>query len=204
MPLSKRHRRNGGNFGAARYSARVMDGIARQVVATGLDADGGRAQIAEDLRGAELRARARVRRLAARSRHDRARHCTRRCPRPWSAARRSVSAGAGGAARREPRRIGFYGDWLRVGLGVATELPKSALTRSRDAVATRRALARHDRRGARSGRHVAITIVDGTLRPRGGVLHRSAAAAPQIRFRRRLGRDRGGRRAARRSGSTAR
>jgi hypothetical protein len=30
--------------------------------------------------------------------------------------------------------LGLYGDWLRIGIGIAPDLPKSALTRSRDAV----------------------------------------------------------------------
>src|SRR4051812_6286779 len=30
--------------------------------------------------------------------------------------------------------IGFYGDWLRVGIGIVPDLTKSAITRSRDAV----------------------------------------------------------------------
>lgn len=78
--------------------------------------------------------------------------------------------------------IGFYGDWLRVGLGVAPELSKSALTRSRDAV----------NRAARSLgttasaldplKHIALTVLDGTCGHEEAFCIGSAAAAPQIRF----------------------
>lgn len=78
--------------------------------------------------------------------------------------------------------IGLYGDWLRVGLGVAPELSKSALTRSRDAV----------NRAAQSlgttavaldpNKHIALTVLDGTSGHEEAFCIGSAAAAPQIRF----------------------
>lgn len=78
--------------------------------------------------------------------------------------------------------LGLYGDAFRVGIGVAAELPKAALTRSRDAV--NRAV---DALGTTpdaldSLRHVGITIVDGTCGHEESFCIGSAAAAPKIRF----------------------
>ena len=79
--------------------------------------------------------------------------------------------------------LGLYGDWLRVGLGVAPELPKSALTRSRDAV---------NRAAAALGTHARAAstrpATSGSRSSMGRCGHEeafcigSAAAAPQIRF----------------------
>lgn len=90
----------------------------------------------------------------------------------------------GGHPRSAPAAtaIGFYGDWLRVGLGVAPELPKSALTRSRDAV-NRAALSLGTTAEALDpARHVGVTIVDGTCGHEELFCIGSAAAAPKIRF----------------------
>jgi hypothetical protein len=78
--------------------------------------------------------------------------------------------------------VGFYGDWLRVGIGVAPELPKSALTRSRDAV-NHAALALGTTADLLDpARHVAVTIFDGTCGHEEAFCIGSAAAAPKIRF----------------------
>ena len=78
--------------------------------------------------------------------------------------------------------LGLYGDSVRVGVGTATDLPRSALTRSRDAV--------HEAAGALGtqaaaldpARHVAFTLVDGTCGYEEAFCIGSAATAAQIRF----------------------
>ncbi len=78
--------------------------------------------------------------------------------------------------------LGLYGDWLKVGFGVAPELPKSALMRSRDAV-NAAALALGVAASALDpARHVGITLFDGTCGHEEAFCIGSAAAAPQIRF----------------------
>jgi hypothetical protein len=77
--------------------------------------------------------------------------------------------------------MGLYGDGLRVGVGVATELSKHALVRSRDAF---------DRAAQALGfsceqldptRHVAFTLAEGSAGIEEAFCIGSAAAAPQIR-----------------------
>jgi hypothetical protein len=88
-----------------------------------------------------------------------------------------------GAPRDQPAiaALGLYGDWLRVGIGVAPELPKSPLTRSRDSImhATTALGVRPEALDA--SRHVAITLVDGKSGHEEAFCIGSAAAAPQIR-----------------------
>lgn len=78
--------------------------------------------------------------------------------------------------------LGLYGDWLRVGVGVAADLSKSALTRSRDAVYA--AAAQLGLTGERldPSRHVGITVSEGGSGDEESFCIGSAAAAPQIRF----------------------
>ena len=77
--------------------------------------------------------------------------------------------------------VGLYGDWLRVGVGVAPELSKSALARSRDAL-TAAAHSLGTTPGALDpARHVALTIFDGCSGHEEACCIGSAAAAPQIR-----------------------
>lgn len=78
--------------------------------------------------------------------------------------------------------LGLYGDWLRVGVGVGTDLPKSPLTRSRDAVHHAAASLGRTADTLDPSRHVAITIVDGTMGQEEAFCIGSAAAAPKIRF----------------------
>ncbi|NVB81534.1 MAG: hypothetical protein HOV81_24280 [Kofleriaceae bacterium] len=78
--------------------------------------------------------------------------------------------------------IGFYGDWLRAGIGIATELPKSALARSRDAVHRASAALGTTAEALQSSRHVAITLVDGSCGHEEAFCIASAATAPQIRM----------------------
>jgi hypothetical protein len=78
--------------------------------------------------------------------------------------------------------LGLYGDWLRVGVGVATDLSSAALTRARDAVhqAARQlgiATAALD-----PVRHVGVTVVDGRSGNEEAFCVGSAATAPQLKF----------------------
>ena len=77
--------------------------------------------------------------------------------------------------------IGLYGDWVRVGVGMASELSKSPLTRSRDAVHTAAAMLGHTAGSLDPERHVGITLLDGTCGHEEAFCIGSAAAAPQIR-----------------------
>jgi hypothetical protein len=78
--------------------------------------------------------------------------------------------------------VGFYGDWLRVGIGVATELPTPALARSRDAVHRASATLGTTPEKLDSSRHVAFTLVDGSCGHEEAFCIASAATAPQIRM----------------------
>jgi hypothetical protein len=78
--------------------------------------------------------------------------------------------------------LGLYGDWLRVGVSVASELSRSALTSSHDAV-QRAAVALGTTADAlEPGRHVAITLIDGRYDREEAFCIGAAAAAPRIRF----------------------
>ena len=78
--------------------------------------------------------------------------------------------------------LGLYGDWVRVGVGVASDLPKSPLTRSRDAVHHAAAALGRTADTLDPARHVAVTILDGTTGHEEAFCIGSAAAAPKIRF----------------------
>ena len=91
-------------------------------------------------------------------------------------------AGAGGGGPRlAAAGLGLYGDAVRVGIGVAPELPKSALTRSRDAVEQAAAALGTSAPQLDPARHVGVTIIDGSCRHGDAFCVGSAAAAPQIR-----------------------
>lgn len=78
--------------------------------------------------------------------------------------------------------IGFYGDWIRVGVGVAHELSASALPRSRDAVQQALSALRRTNETLDPERHVGVTIFDGKCGAEESFCIGSAVAAPQIRF----------------------
>jgi len=89
--------------------------------------------------------------------------------------------GAVGLAGPTTVALGLYGDGFRAAIGVATELSKHALARSRDAV---------DRAAHALGlrceqldpsRHVAFTLAEGSAQIEEAFCIGSAAAAPQIR-----------------------
>jgi hypothetical protein len=90
--------------------------------------------------------------------------------------------GGGADERPAAAALGLYGDWLRVGVGVATELPKSALTRSRDALQAASAALGTTADRLDPARHVAVTLIDGRCRQEETFCIGSAAAAPRIRF----------------------
>ncbi len=164
-----------------------MTTIARQAVATGMDAAWVAGQIVEQLAAPDLRLalvfsdwRLDPRQLAA----------------TYRALRVPVVGGTtiGVVGAKAPLGqdgitsiacavgIGFYGDWLRVGLGVAPELSKSALTRSRDAVNRAAQAIGTTASTLDPARHIALTVLDGTCGHEEAFCIGSAAAAPQIRF----------------------
>ncbi|MGE5184678.1 MAG: FIST signal transduction protein [Acidobacteriota bacterium] len=77
--------------------------------------------------------------------------------------------------------LGFYGDWLRVGIGIAPELSKSPLARSRDAVSRAAGALGATPETLDPSRHVALAFVDGSCGHEEAFCIGSAAAAPQIR-----------------------
>jgi hypothetical protein len=78
--------------------------------------------------------------------------------------------------------LGLYGDWVRVGIGVAAELSKSPIVRSRDAIERAAAALGKRTQALDPARHVAFTLFDGTSGHEDAFCIGSAAAAPQIRF----------------------
>lgn len=78
--------------------------------------------------------------------------------------------------------LGLYGDCVRVGVGVAPELPRAALTRSSDAVHRAALALGTTAEGLDPGRHVAVTLVDGCCDHEEAFCIGSAASAPKIRF----------------------
>jgi hypothetical protein len=91
-----------------------------------------------------------------------------------------------GVITREPGAtcgaLGMYGDWVRVGIGVAPDLAKSTLAHSRGAIRDAAAALGTTADALDSNRHVALTLVDGLCGVEEGFCIGSAAAAPQIRF----------------------
>src|SRR5262249_5781410 len=87
-----------------------------------------------------------------------------------------------GGERLSAAGLGLYGDWLRAGIGVAPDLPKSPLTRSRDAVEHAAVALGTTAQQLEHGRHAGITIVDGRCGHEEAFCIGSAAAAPQIRM----------------------
>jgi hypothetical protein len=78
--------------------------------------------------------------------------------------------------------LGLYGDWVHVGIGVANDLPKSALTRARDAVQQAAVALGRSANGLEPSRHVAVTILDGRCGHEEAFCIGTVAAAPQIRY----------------------
>lgn len=78
--------------------------------------------------------------------------------------------------------LGLYGDWLRVGVGVAPELSRSPVAHSRDAVHEAARMLGTTPEALDPRRHTAVTLLDGTCAHPEAFCVGSAAAAPQIRF----------------------
>lgn len=78
--------------------------------------------------------------------------------------------------------LGLYGDWARVGIGVAPGLSESPLTRSRDAVRMAATALGTTAEALDPARHIGISLVDGKCGHEEAFCIGSAAAAPQIRF----------------------
>jgi hypothetical protein len=160
----------------------VKDGISRQVVATGTDAAVVAGQIVEQLAHPSLR----IAFVFAHWRLDPETiastvHRGLRAPVVGGTTVGVVGPEAPGDAIAAVG-LGLYGDWFRVGVGVATDLPKSPLTRSRDAVHHAAASLGRTADTLDPARHVGITIVDGTMGHEEAFCIGSAAAAPKIRF----------------------
>jgi hypothetical protein len=153
--------------------------IARNVTATGLDASLVAAQIAHDLAGEDLRLAV----VFADWRIDPtvlARELQNAlAPAPVVGCTTIGVIGQGEGATCAA--MGLYGDWLRVGIGLAPELPKSALVRSRDAVRHAAAALGWHPDSLDPQRHAAITFVDGSSGLEEAFCIGSAAASPQIR-----------------------
>lgn len=160
----------------------AMDGIARSVTAQGLDAE----QVAEQLSTKLRRDDLRIAVVFADWRIDPvalSRALRRSLPAPVVGcttigvitADRTVAAPTAVA-------LGLYGDWVRVGIGVATDLPKAALVRSRDAVHQAGSALGTTSDKLDSARHVAFTLVDGSCGHEEAFCIASAATAPQIRM----------------------
>ena len=77
--------------------------------------------------------------------------------------------------------LGLYGDWVKAGVGVAPELPRSPLTRSRDAVEQAAAELGTSAPLLDPARHVGITVVGRCDDHEEAFCIGSAATAPQIR-----------------------
>ena len=78
--------------------------------------------------------------------------------------------------------LGLYGDWVRVGVGVASELSKAALAGSRDAVHQAALALGTTAEALDPARHVAITLLDSRCNQEEAFCIGSAASAPKIRF----------------------
>jgi hypothetical protein len=157
--------------------------IARQVVATGANTEQVAREIVEGLRAPDLR----IAFAFADWRHDAA-VFARTMQHGLSpavtvgATTTGIVAAAAPASGIAAVGVGFYGDWAHVGLGVASDLPKAALTRSRDAVQRAAVSMGRSASGLDPSRHVAITLVEGRCGHEEAFCIGSAAAAPQIRF----------------------
>lgn len=155
-----------------------MDGIARYVTVAGGEAEVVVDQLAERLAGDKLKLVV----VFADWRIDPyvfARGLQSALPAPV------VGCSAVGIVSGEPgtvTAVGFYGDWLRVGLGIAADLQNSPLARSRDATLAACEMLGLEPQALDPQRHVAITLVDNSSGQEEAFCIGSAAAAPQIKI----------------------
>ena len=161
----------------------VGTSIARQVVATGANTEAVAQEIVEALRAPDLR----IAFVFADWRHD-PQVFAQTTQRGLAPAVTLGGTTVGVIASSAPRDgiaavgLGLYGDWVHVGVGVAADLPKSALTRSRDAVQRAAVSMGRSASGLDPSRHVAISLIQGRSGQEEAFCIGSAAAAPQIRF----------------------
>jgi hypothetical protein len=158
--------------------------IARQVVAEGQAAEAVAGAIVEQLRAPDLRFAF----VFSDWRLDPATmaHVTRRGLAPAATVGATtigvIARGASPGPGPQAVGLGFYGDWIRVGIGVAQDLPNSALSRSRDALHHAASALGTTAAALDSSHHVGITLVDGQSGHEEAFCIGSAAAAPQIRM----------------------
>jgi hypothetical protein len=171
----------------------VAEPLARQVVATGTDAERVAAELVDQLRAPDLRLAfvvadwrldpAVIARVAQRG----------LAPAPVVGGTTigvitTSPDGRGGGPRGgdgpalAAAGLGLYGDWVRVGIGFAPDLPKSALARSHDAVVEAAAALGTTAPLLDPARHAGVTILDGSCGHEDAFCIGSAAAAPQIRM----------------------
>jgi hypothetical protein len=158
-----------------------LDGIARNVTACGDDA----ATLADELARQLDRSDLRLAIVFADWRIDPvvlSRTLRRALPGAPTVGCTTLGVLAIGQPRPTAAAIGLYGDWLDVGIGVATELSKAPLGRSRDAVVQAARALDLDPETLDPQRHVAITLVDGTCGHEESFCIGTAATAAQIRF----------------------
>jgi hypothetical protein len=155
-----------------------MDGIARTVTVSGGEAGAVARQLAEQLAGDQLKLAV----VFADWRLDPyvlATGLQRALPAPV------VGCSTLGIVAAEPgtvTAVGFYGDWLRVGIGVASDLTKSPLARSRDATTAACEMLGIAPYALDPQRHVAISVVDNSSGQEEAFCIGTAAAAPQIKI----------------------
>ena len=164
-----------------RYSGGVAEPIARQAFVAGrVPADLART-LADQLAGPELRlafvfADRRLDPAALAGVHRELGAPVVGCSASGVIGPRSAEAGPGVVG------LGLYGDWIRAGIGVATNLSGAALTHSHDAVHRAAAALGTSADALEPGRHVGITMIDGRYDREEAFCIGSAAAAPRIRF----------------------
>jgi hypothetical protein len=164
-----------------RYSGGVAEPIARQAFVAGRAPDDLARALADRLAGSDLR----IAFVFADRRLD---------PAALAGVHRELGApvvgcSASGVIGPRPAGVelgvvglGLYGDWVRAGIGVATDLSGAALTHSHDAVHRAAAALGTSADALEPGRHVAITMIDGRYDREEAFCIGSAAAAPRIRF----------------------
>lgn len=159
----------------------MADPIARQALATGADPAALARRLADELASPALR----IAFVFADRRLD---------PATFAGIQRSLSAPVVGCttvgvlgpgclmAEAAVVGLGLYGDGIRAGVGLAPELSRAALARSREAVHQAAAALGMAVDALDPGRHVAITLFDGRCNHDEAFCVGSAASAPRIRF----------------------
>lgn len=164
-----------------RYSGGVAEPIARQAFAAGSDPEDLARAVADRLAGPNLAlafvfADRRLEPAALAGLHRQLSAPVVGC----SAC--GVIGPMGPSAELAVAALGLYGDWVRVGIGVARGLSQAALACSHDAVHRAAEALGTTAAALDPGRHIAITLVEGRYDAEEAFCIGSAAAAPRIRF----------------------